>query len=262
MNPDDFVFKCAICHNNFDAFIPCLNHLKEKHFLEFKQYAREQIIIGDGKRQFEDLYAAAQRAEESKEVAKTFKTIGPWSRSDVRNYIKNKRPVQKNLRQMSLKRITELCKKQDDLIPSPVATTSAIPLGVISNIEKFLPKISTIQNPNPQTTPRQYGLLTVQSSDAFQNGNDLNYSNGRASQVIHNVHQFPANVKPQGTPIHYPNLPAPNVAAAAKIQHIIETSQAPVESCLRVLNSQSVIYDSNVRTDSNPTEGNVYIQVS
>ena len=56
--------------------IPCLNHIKDAHFKDFKTFAKEKILIGDAKRSFDDLFAAAKRTEESNEISKSFNSIG------------------------------------------------------------------------------------------------------------------------------------------------------------------------------------------
>ena len=56
--------------------IPCLNHIKDAHFKDFKTFAKENILIGDAKRSFDDLFAAAKRTEESNEISKSFNSIG------------------------------------------------------------------------------------------------------------------------------------------------------------------------------------------
>lgn len=87
-----FPYKCDICKNGFHDFKLAHDHIKYRHWKDFKGFVRQNILFSEhvSNEEFNKIY---DRVKNQNSLDKHI--VGPspvWCRSEVKSYIRKKRP--------------------------------------------------------------------------------------------------------------------------------------------------------------------------
>jgi len=87
-----FPYKCAICKNGFHDFKLVHDHIKYRHWTDFKNFVKTNILFSENisNETFNKLYEGVKDADNYEQQIVRPSPI--WCRSEVKNYIRKKRP--------------------------------------------------------------------------------------------------------------------------------------------------------------------------